>query len=471
MPVEGVSLFRTREEIRDDLQAAVLAIIPDAYFGPDGNLTMLLEILSGSMESVFLANQIVVEDMFIQTANEIALDRYGVQYAVPRKTGTRSVGTLRFGGAGGTVISVGSEVAYDPGTGDDLLYFTTTVQGIIPNPGSPLAPTVAVNAVAGNLTGAYDYVITFVTAGGETKPGADSIAVNPVAQKVDISAIPTGGPGTTARKIYRQKNGSGVYNLVTTLADNTTTVYTDNIADGSVGAVPLTVSTAQAIAVAAQSDDFGSQFNVLTGTIKTLTDVPDGVTDVSNTTAFVGGTDEEGFEDFRSRLLNAIQNPATGSANDIKTWAEEVDGVGQATVFPNDNAGTPTNGHVTVRISAPDGSAPSSTVQSAVLAAILARDLANITIHVTTFSTLSTDVSVTVTLDTGYLLSDVTPGVVKAITDYMNGLAVGGTFRVNGLIAALMFNPGVLDVAITVPSGNLTTPADTRRIVGTVIVS
>lgn len=423
------------------------------------------------IESVFLANEIVVEDMFIQTANEVALDRYGSQYGVPRKLGTRSTGNLLFSGVGGTVIPTGAETAFDPGTGDDLLYFQTTAPATIPAPGTPTAPTVAVNAVAGNLTGAYDYVITFVTAAGETAAGADSIAVNPVAQKINLTAIPTGGAGTIQRKIYRQKNGSGVYNFVATLADNTTTTYTDNIADGSVGGVPPSVSTAEAVFVAAQSDESGSEFNVLTNSINQLTDVPDGVTDVINTSAFTGGSDEEASEDFRNRLLTAVRNPSTGSPGDLKSWAEEVDGVGIATVFPNDQFGTFTPGHVTVRISAPDGTPPDSTVQDAVQAALDAQDLANISIHVDVFNSVPTDVTVTVTRDVGYSLTDVTPAVQKAITDYINSLDVGEDFRINGLIASLMFLPGVLDVTITSPAGNLTTPVDSRRTAGTLTVN
>src|SRR5262249_42315303 len=40
----------------------------------------------------------------------------------------------------------------------------------------------------------------------------------------------------TQRKIYRTKVGGSSYFLLTTLADNTSTTYTDNIADASLGA-------------------------------------------------------------------------------------------------------------------------------------------------------------------------------------------------------------------------------------------
>jgi len=116
---------------------------------------------------------------------------------------------------------------------------------------APGAPTVAINTTAGNLNGTYTYKITFVTAQGETQGGTTSASVSPANQQVDLSAIPTGTSGVvTARKIYRTVAGGTQHKLVTTINDNTTTTYTDNIADGSLGAnVPTSNTTAAGILV------------------------------------------------------------------------------------------------------------------------------------------------------------------------------------------------------------------------------
>lgn len=103
---------------------------------------------------------------------------------------------------------------------------------------APGAATVAVGA-AGALTGDYYYKITFVYDGyQESSGGTASALVQPSSQQVDLSNIPTGasGQGVTARKIYRTTAGGSTYKLVTTISDNTTTTYTDNTADGSLGA-------------------------------------------------------------------------------------------------------------------------------------------------------------------------------------------------------------------------------------------
>lgn len=467
----GVSLFRSRDEILDDMLTDLQTAVPDAYVGEDGVFYILFSIVAGLIESVFVANELLRNDLFVETASEDALDRRGTEKGVPRLSGVQATGDLLFSGDGGVAIDIETEVAYDPGTGADFLYFNTTSAATIPNPGTPAAPTAAVNAAAGNLTGSFEYVVTFLTAAGETLPGAESAAVVLAAQQADLTNLPLGGTGTTGRRIYRQKDGSGVYNLVVEIDDNVTTTYTDNIADGALGGNPPTVSTAERVTVPAQAEEAGTEYNVAAGTITILTNAPDGVVAVTNPAPFSGATDPEGFEDFRVRLGEAVKSPQTGAPGDLEVWAEEVDGVESATVFENDNEGVATNGHTTVRISGPDGTVPDASVISAVQTMLDAKDLANVTIHVTTFVATPTDVSVTLTLADGYTHLDVDPSVTAAITNYINGLKVGETFRTAGVYSAVFGLAGVLDLTVDTPAGNLATGATAKRTPGTITVS
>ena len=115
---------------------------------------------------------------------------------------------------------------------------------------APVAPTVALAspAVAGNVdNGAHRYLITAVTADGETESGAISASVTvadkTVNGKVELTAIPLGGSGVTSRKIYRTAAGGSTYLLLATISNNTATTYTDNIADASLGAQAPTTNT------------------------------------------------------------------------------------------------------------------------------------------------------------------------------------------------------------------------------------
>jgi uncharacterized phage protein gp47/JayE len=471
--VEADVIYRTREQIAADFMQRFQARVADLYMGEDGNAAILSEVVGEMLEGLYLANQLVRDNIFIQSASVTELQRHGEQFGLPMKLGLFATGQVRIQGAGGTFIPTGSVLAFDPGVGD-VIYFDTTQDATLPNPGSPGAPTGTDSPGAGNLgPGTYEYVVTFVTALGETMAGLEStpVVTSGVANhQINLTGISVGGPGTTARRIYRSFNGSA-YQLVTTLADNIAVVFTDNVAAGSLGAAPPIESTAERALVNAQAEEVGVDGNADINTITELADVPDGITDVTNPAAFTGGDDPEDMEDYRNRLLSFIRDPKTGSPSDLQDWALEVDGVDEATVFPNENLGTPQNGHVTIRISGPNGSIPSAAVIAAVLDNINAQDMANVTVHVTTFTAVPTNVTVTLTLQSGYALGDVTAAVQQAIKDYINGTPVGGTIYVAGIYDAVYGMTGVATLTVSVPATDQTTTSTQKRTPGTISVS
>jgi hypothetical protein len=94
----------------------------------------------------------------------------------------------------------------------------------------------------------YDGVSDATIATHVTAPIADSSATNRVA----IAGVALGPTGTTSRKVYRTTAGGAQLKLLTTIADNTTTTYTDAIADGSLGADVPTSDTSGLATVAGQ---------------------------------------------------------------------------------------------------------------------------------------------------------------------------------------------------------------------------
>lgn len=120
---------------------------------------------------------------------------------------------------------------------------------------SPSAPTVALAGLgAGNVnSGAHSYLITFVTADGETEAGQQSSSVTTSGGngQVALSAIPLGGALVTSRNIYRTAAGGSTYKLLAALSNNTATTYADNIADSALGvSAPSTNTTADALLTA-----------------------------------------------------------------------------------------------------------------------------------------------------------------------------------------------------------------------------
>lgn len=105
------------------------------------------------------------------------------------------------------------------------------------------APTAKDLLVAGGLTGAYYYAMTYVIDGVEVILGTKSNTITVSSKSIDLD-LPVGIATCTARKIYRTEAGGSTLKLLTTINDNTTTTYQDNTADGSLGVnIPSTNSS------------------------------------------------------------------------------------------------------------------------------------------------------------------------------------------------------------------------------------
>lgn len=142
-------------------------------------------------------------------------------------------------------VAIGFYAGHNTPSGSDNVMIGSYADYYIPATGS-LA--LAANTSGSMALGAYNYRVTFVLDGVESALSTDTtggITLTGVQDQVDLSGIPTyTGPKTcSARKIYRTKvGGENEHFLVTTIADNTTTTFSDTLADGSLGAAPTSPS-------------------------------------------------------------------------------------------------------------------------------------------------------------------------------------------------------------------------------------
>lgn len=97
------------------------------------------------------------------------------------------------------------------------------------------APTAVVVAGGSVDIGAHTYYITFYdSTSGETVPTNGVVATTASTNKqVNLSNIPTGPAGTVGRRVYRTKVGGTTPFFVVSIADNTTTTYSDTVADST----------------------------------------------------------------------------------------------------------------------------------------------------------------------------------------------------------------------------------------------
>jgi hypothetical protein len=101
-----------------------------------------------------------------------------------------------------------------------------------------------VTTISGNSTTTYTDTTPNASLGGAPQ-GTNTATL----QRVPVTGLALSGSAlVTARKLYRTvaNTGGGTLKLVATIADNTTTTFTDTVTDAALGAAALTVGTAHA---------------------------------------------------------------------------------------------------------------------------------------------------------------------------------------------------------------------------------
>lgn len=104
---------------------------------------------------------------------------------------------------------------------------------------APSMPASFVTGAAGNPNGLYSY--KFVNINSQSvagNPSSASANITVALTKVEITSIPVApqSHGVSSRRIYRTVTSGATYFLLATLNDNTTTVYSDDVADANLGA-------------------------------------------------------------------------------------------------------------------------------------------------------------------------------------------------------------------------------------------
>ncbi|MBV9617503.1 MAG: hypothetical protein JO031_18775 [Ktedonobacteraceae bacterium] len=142
------------------------------------------------------------------------------------------------------------------------------------------------SAVSGTTLGigVYQYAVTFLTQGGETPPSPlAQVTTSTNNQKVSLLSIPPGPttttlPGTATntvigRNLYRTLVGGSTLYLLTTLQDNSTTSYSDSIADTALAnrPQPPTVNTSGVMLWPPFERDFAEYSNLFDSTTSLAT--------------------------------------------------------------------------------------------------------------------------------------------------------------------------------------------------------
>lgn len=230
--------------------------------------------------------------------------------------------------------------------------------------------------------------------------------------------------------------------------------------------------TGSSVEVNVEAAVIGTMYNVPADTVKKLPTQIIGVTAVTNPNPITGGTDVETDAELLTRLLIKSQTPtASGNANEYKLWALSINGVGDVKIFPLWNG----NGTVKVVLINTNKQPADSGLVTQVLNYINSVRPIGATVTVISASALNINISVTVTRDSAYTLSQVTTNITAKLTEYLKSIAFKSAYVSYAQLGnAILDSAGVIDYSgLTVNSGtaNISIGAEQTPVLGTVSVT
>lgn len=175
------------------------------------------------------------------------------------------------------------------------------------------------------------------------------------------------------------------------------------------------------VTVAVEAEEAGDRYNVLAGSINTLPVAINGVTAVTNGEGTLGGAEEETDAELVARTLLKKRTPATsGNAYHYLEWALEVNGVGNARIFPLDNG----PGTVGVMPITSSGRAPDEDILAAAAANIEEKRPIGATVSVYAPEEVLVAAAATVSISADTTIE----AVKKAYTEKLEAYLKGGVF-------------------------------------------
>ena len=311
-------------EIVDRIKADVQNALPESNpFLKNSYLAALIYGYAGQIADFYKQLERVLDEMFMDTAEGIYLERWGTYVGITRKPAAQSEGLVTFTGTVSSTIPSGTLLQSSDGN-----QYTTQAE-----------TTIASHVLSISITRSGN-VATVTTASDHHWASGVSVTI----------------AGAT------QPEYNGIFSITATEVDEFQYTVSGTPATPATGTITATASTAS---VDVKSVDFGIDVNADGGAIVKITNPIAGV----NTNAIVqyeglqGGTDLESDEDLRTRILFRYQNPvANFNVAAIITKATEVPGVtrvfveevtpalGEVTIYfvrDNDDGIIPTSSEVT----------------------------------------------------------------------------------------------------------------------------
>ena len=286
-------------------------------------------------------------------------------------------------------------------------------------------------------------------------------------------------PATRAAGVLRFRVDTAPVADLTIPAD-TVCMTADEVRFRTTEAAVLAAGTLSADAVA-EALEGGSGGNAVPGAISILTACPVAVTGVTNPAAFTGGSDEEGDETLRERILesyrrlpngaNAAWYEQTAMSHAGVTAARAVGrarGIGTVDVYVAGESGLPGEALLEeVQADLQEKREIAVDVEVKAPAAVSV----DVSVEVEAPTAVSVEVSVEVEADSSVGFAAVKPAAEKAVADFFGGRLLGQPVRLADLGNRLYALQGVTNYHFSAPNGDLAADDTVLPVLGTLTVT
>jgi len=275
-----------------DVQLALLESNP---FFKNSFLGAIVYSFSGRIYDFYLQLNILIRELFVDTATNSFLERWGTYKGITRNAATTASGVITATGTATSIIPLATQF-----TDADGSVFESTV-----------AATITSTAVS----------VTSLTRSGTTVTATTA------------SAHELGSTQNVVMSGAVETDYNGNVEITVTSATTFTYQVTTTPTTPATGTILATASLAS---VSVQSVAFGIAQNLAAGSQLTIGSPISGVDDIAITqyAAITGGTDLETDDDLRVRIIDKYQNPISHfNESDIVAKAKEVAGVTRVFVY------------------------------------------------------------------------------------------------------------------------------------------
>lgn len=203
--------------------------------------------------------------------------------------------------------------------------------------------------------------------------------------------------------------------------------------------------TGGAVTLNAQAEEGGLSGNVGANAVTTILGDLTGIVTVTNAESFDGGADVESSASLLQRYYDKAQKPVTsGNIYHYEQWAKEVAGVGDARGYAVWNG----PGTVKVVLLDEEKTTPAQSVIDAVTTHIEGQRPVGAEVTVVGAQEVAINVSASLTLASGVVLSEVKADIERGVTEYLASLAFKDTLvRYTRIAAILLDIPRIIDYA------------------------